>query len=281
MMKFSDEQKIQISNLAKSGLSVAEIRKIINVPSKQACQIRQIILNRKIPLTYKGYRTYNIDETIFSKINSEEKAYWLGFIFGDGSIDIKRNTLTIKLNIKDKNHLEKFRLFAKTNKPISKEDKTHCVSLTLVSKLLIKDLLKYNVVPNKTHKDISAPNIHQNLLIHFYRGLLDSDGSIYFTKSTKNNLRVAFSFSGSIENYNFLFEFKKWINLQINKDCGYLCVKKFINKTTNKLNQGCDLSFEGKYSFISLYELFYTNSSIYLDRKKKLADELYIKLTST
>ena len=50
-------------------------------------------------------RKYALNETFFEVINSEEKAYWLGFIAADGCV--YRRTLSINLNIKDKEHLEK------------------------------------------------------------------------------------------------------------------------------------------------------------------------------
>lgn len=33
-----------------------------------------------------SHRQYNIDENYFDTINTEEKAYWLGFIYADGFI---------------------------------------------------------------------------------------------------------------------------------------------------------------------------------------------------
>ena len=45
--------------------------------------------------------------SIFSKIDSEEKAYWLGFLAADGCIS--GNYIVITLQGKDIEHLEKFR----------------------------------------------------------------------------------------------------------------------------------------------------------------------------
>ena len=43
------------------------------------------------------------------KIDTEEKAYWLGFIAADGCIGTNRNTIRVDLKIADKSHLEKLR----------------------------------------------------------------------------------------------------------------------------------------------------------------------------
>ena len=58
---------------------------------------------------YKGYlRKYWYNEDRFNKIETEEDAYWLGFITADGCILKTRNVLDICLGAIDKGHLIKF-----------------------------------------------------------------------------------------------------------------------------------------------------------------------------
>ena len=45
---------------------------------------------------------------IFDQIDTQEKAYWLGFILADGYLNTNKHMLRIKLGDKDKHHLEKF-----------------------------------------------------------------------------------------------------------------------------------------------------------------------------
>ena len=58
---------------------------------------------------------YTVDSNYFQFINTEEKAYWLGFIFADGYIETPKPnmkyTFEICLSCKDKHHLEKFNIF--------------------------------------------------------------------------------------------------------------------------------------------------------------------------
>lgn len=42
---------------------------------------------------------YKINENYFEKIDSENKAYWIGFISADGNV--YKNKLSIELNNKD------------------------------------------------------------------------------------------------------------------------------------------------------------------------------------
>ena len=55
------------------------------------------------------------NENIFDNIDTEEKAYWLGFIFADGYIETQKPNMKysfeICLSCKDKHHLEKFNIF--------------------------------------------------------------------------------------------------------------------------------------------------------------------------
>ena len=45
---------------------------------------------------------------IFETIDTEEKAYWLGFMYADGYIGASRYSVGINLSLKDIDHLKKF-----------------------------------------------------------------------------------------------------------------------------------------------------------------------------
>ena len=68
--------------------------------------IRQIIHINDVSISHMKYnKKYN--RQFFDEINTEEKAYWLGFLQGDGYVS-KDNRLQIGLAGKDSIHLEKF-----------------------------------------------------------------------------------------------------------------------------------------------------------------------------
>ena len=52
------------------------------------------------------YKEDNSD--YFENIDSEDKAYWLGFLFADGSVAKDRDRISVALAEKDKFHIEKF-----------------------------------------------------------------------------------------------------------------------------------------------------------------------------
>ena len=48
---------------------------------------------------------------IFETINSEEKAYWLGFLYADGYVGSNTNHIELALQIDDAQHIQKFAEF--------------------------------------------------------------------------------------------------------------------------------------------------------------------------
>ena len=68
---------------------------------------------------------YSYDSNFFEKIDSEAKAYWLGFLYADGYIHrnykngkIKSMSLELSLKSEDRAHLENFLRDIRSNVPI-------------------------------------------------------------------------------------------------------------------------------------------------------------------
>lgn len=93
----------------------------------------------------RAVRTYAFDESFFEEINSEDKAYWLGFIAADGGIRQDGLRLTIELAVKDKEHLEKFNCSIHSQNPI-KEYQREYPSATVVINSKKFVLIQQNMV---------------------------------------------------------------------------------------------------------------------------------------
>ena len=152
-----------------------------------------------------GKVTYKVDIDFFKCINTEEKAYILGFICADGHISEDRLVITVAE--KDLDILEKIRGAMHSNHPIKKikrinpYNKTDRKQLTLVElmigrKELVKPLFNMGLSSNKTYTlngDI-LKYIPKYLMRDFLRGYFDGDGNVFFgrryTSGYKYNINI-------------------------------------------------------------------------------------------
>ena len=135
------------------------------------------------------------NEHIFDIIDSEEKAYWLGFIWADGYISNSPNNPNVKtvhqielsLGLKDVEHLIKFKNFMSYSKDIT-IDNYRC-RFMVANKYLWNVLNNYGCTPKKS-LTLKFPNENifksTDLIRHFIRGYFDGDGCItrYVNKHT-------------------------------------------------------------------------------------------------
>ena len=141
-----------------------------------------------------GNRKYHIDEDYFKNVNTEDKAYWLGFLFADGCVLKDGATISIALQRSDKNHLVKFLecIKADSNYPIKEYDvkfngKVYkAVKITLYSRKLWNDLISLGCIPCKSLV-LKPPKIDLKFANHFCRGYFDGDGSVSFNETTETS----------------------------------------------------------------------------------------------
>lgn len=127
----------------------------------------------------KKARKYTFNLNKFQQ-DSADKYYWLGFLGADGAV--VDNSLVIELKATDKEHLEKFNLFAENTNPIKERINNlgvACARAELNSFELVEYLKHYNIYQNKS-KTYTIPlnNIPQEYIMDFIRGLIDGDGSV-------------------------------------------------------------------------------------------------------
>jgi hypothetical protein len=107
----------------------------------------------------------------FSEITSES-SYWLGFIFGDGSVDKKYMNLQVGLSKKDEDHLIKLSEYIYGTDRVYKYDTKSLLRVN--NPILVNNLKTKGVTNNKTYSQtIPIPKIFQ---YDFIRGFIDADG---------------------------------------------------------------------------------------------------------
>ena len=251
---------------------------------------RQLALNLdrsikavEIKLTRLGFtrpKKLFYDDTIFETINSEEKAYWLGFLMADGYITTtERNAeLGIELNIKDKEHLVKFQKFLKTNAMVQERNRffekvanNYCNKtlnscfIRIYNKKIVEDLMKLGFQQNNRSKGLEFCDMPPILRKHFIRGFFDGDGSIYQDHKRKT-LRCNITSSDE--------DFLKKIRSVLYESS----INSYITNWTNGYNHKMyQLNISAKKDVEKYLDFIYKDSKIYLERKYSL----YLIATST
>lgn len=200
---------------------------------------------------------YSYCENIFETIDTEEKAYWLGFLYADGNIEKDKNVIELALQESDIEHLKKYRNFLHlNNKPfdykVRRFETTNKYSyrFSVCSANIKNDLIKLGCFPSKTYtlKFPTNEQVPNHLIHHFIRGYIDGDGCIY-TSSNKISLEVLGTMS-------FLEGYKQWVNLGVSK------IYKFNHANVYRVINS------GKYALNILHRL-YSEATIFLERKYK------------
>lgn len=113
-------------------------------------------------------KKFQFNENFFETIDSEPKAYWLGFLFADGYILTNSNSFGLSLSTKDISHMEKFLKDISSNHKINiyrnNSNREYC-RIRLYSKKTKEDLIKIGCVENKT-LILCFPKIREDLLPH-------------------------------------------------------------------------------------------------------------------
>lgn len=122
-------------------------------------------------------RRYTLDETFFEKINTEEKAYALGFISADGCVPLNGRSVKIEIHTKDVHILRDMRAVMGSNARVTVAKRGPYALIYFSSQKLVADLATHGVGPRKS-LTLQFPKLPKRLERHYLRGLLDGDGCI-------------------------------------------------------------------------------------------------------
>jgi len=251
-------QEIQICNKYITGTSLVNLGLEYFGNKNQYYKIKQILSKNNISIRTASQRnsTYDINCNYFNNIDTEEKAYMLGFLYADGS-NVK-NTITLSLKANDIDILYKFQTLLKSNRPIKIYKNNHLSSyarLTIQNDHLIKCLSNYGVTERKTFT-ITYPTF---LPIHldkaFIRGYFDGDGGFKLTKKL-NRYNICIT-----SNQEFCNELQ-------NKIYHHTGIMMHIYAapaiTDNRIKR---LEIGGNKQVLTISNWLYNGATIYLDRK--------------
>lgn len=222
----------------------------------------------------RAIENVSLNENFFEVIDTEEKAYWLGFLLADGSIRKDGNSINIGLSIRDYDHLHRFKRSLNLNAEI-KEYKSHVKALdkyypscrlSFTSEKIKNDLAKCNVLPQKSGCEKAFKDLPPELFRHYLRGFFDGDGSICEydreEQSRCQNSRWLMEIVSSQELMQYFFDelTKRGFKIHSPQKCSNSFI--YCIRTSNSLE------------IINIMKFIYSGASIYLPRKYEKASKI-------
>lgn len=212
---------------------------------------------------------YTCDYHYFDVIDTEEKAYWLGFLTADGWINKndKNNAgvTGIELQYRDINHLKKFNKSINGNYQITDrwttckisndpDKKHHTCMIRIFSLTMYNSLSDKGFTKNKSY-DFHIPDLRQDLIRHYIRGYFDGDGCFCFTNKS---FHINFITASKMLNDDIV---------KILKATNFNCIESsYVTDFNTKMYKIDIYRQQDKINFL---DWIYKDSNIYLDRKYK------------
>jgi len=263
MNKLTTYQITESIALYENGMSFKAIGNLFGVSDNAIRGLlnRRGLVSRTLS---QSRRTLACNHNYFNEPLDESRAYWIGFILADGSVNEKcygRTTqLSIALADKDHAHLEKFKnAIASEHKIITVDYKTGHLGarLSISSSELVDSLSKFNIFPNKSANQLFSDLIPHHLLPHYFRGYFDGNGSISRHQSSKWAI-------SNVSSESFLKSFLTWVYDNTHASLPPIGFSYGIWR----------VGWAGTHRCKEILDLMYKDASIYLDRKKTLYDDI-------
>lgn len=258
--------EIQITSILKLSqkLTQKEIAQKYNVSQMTISKIlRKNNINTSRSRLNESKLKFNI--SYFDKIDTEKKAYWLGYIAADGCLKNNKVSIVSKDKstiIKFKNDLQSEHKLCTNNVFDKRTNKTYTnYTISITNILFTKKIQKYINIDKSNHFVI--PNINKKYYSSFIAGMFDGDGSISIDHNNKIRISLISTYECLLQIQNILLQ-ENIKKINIHKHSKTLNLYKFhlyTNEATKFL----------KY----IYNVKYTE--MYLSRKFKIFESYDIK----
>lgn len=203
-MKKQTERDIKIVKMYNDGKTYKEISEYFGFDYINSSLTRNALKRNGIYLNQRLHMK-KIDLDFFKEINTKEKAYALGLIYSDGSID---NTgYGFSFVSKDYDQISLFKSLLKSEHKIcevksydKRTRKTYSsYHIHICSKKITKDLINLGLHNSKSFS-CNFPKIDNKFIWHFIRGLFDGDGCISVMNKKDGSLSFSLIVSGELKN---------------------------------------------------------------------------------
>ena len=260
---FSENEEKNIIDLYQNkNMSTVKIGKKYGCSHKK---IAKVLESYNIPRTGISRRKYRINENFFDKIDNQDKAYILGFLYADGCNYKPKQTVSMSLQEEDFDILEKIRVCMGNEHPLEYIDYSnkHDFGYTyknqyrmlIFSKHMCDSLDNIGMTPNKS-LTLEFPMIDKELYRHFIRGYFDGDGSVYQSFVNENNKPVTLTITSTLL---FLEKIKQIISDELGIYAGI-----YDASNHNGITKVLSMSTEASNIFL---DWLYLDANLYMQRK--------------
>lgn len=248
------------------------INKAYNLINKEgyslskACEILEVdrhTMSKRLKENFEDVKIFKdgkkeVDSNYFEVIDTEEKAYWLGFLTADGYVSSK-NDIELALKASDKCHLESFKKAIKSNHKIGRKEVKLNNKIHIAYRINIRDTKMSNDLKKLGFNNEKSYNayipfdfIPDDLLPHYMRGLMDGDGCIVERKGGLN-VTIACTKSEQLKN-DIIKIFKDILDID-------------VHIKTDARNGLYDIRIYDKKEISRYFNWIYKNATVYLQRK--------------
>ncbi len=254
-IKQDDDILMQSIELYQQGHNIKTISKMLKVKDNR---ISEFLQKNGIMLNMNNQIHEYYDET-FHVIDTEEKAYWLGFLSADGSIH--DNILELTLKEGDKEHVEKFARFISPTAEVKYRASTKSYRVSICSTKICNDLIALGVTPKKSLTLQFCKQVPEHLMHHYIRGYIDGDGSIGLYNKSKD------AYFGVIGTEDFLDEIVSFLELHHNKK--------------RRHGEAYEIRYSGNKLVPPVLKRLYEDATVYLPRKYEKYQQIIANCRST
>lgn len=236
----ADDDLVSSIEMYEKGMNVRKIAKALSVGDNR---VRSYLIKNGIQLNVNN-QLYTHNTSVFKKIDTEEKAYWLGFLGADGANC--KNILELTLKESDKAHVEQFRNFISPTAPVTYRPTQKAYRVAVCSKEICDDLSRLGITPSKSLTYEFCEDVPEHLLHHYLRGYFDGDGSVHIRKDNQAVCEI-------IGTESFLNQMLSKLDLHINKK--------------GRHGKAFYVRYSGNQKALVFLDKIYKDATIYLPRK--------------
>lgn len=211
-------------------------------------------------------RIYTCNDDYF-KTQSPNMAYILGLLASDGNVAKNENKISIALEERDTEILEKIGKEMQISRPVEtyvRLDGSVNSKLQVHSSAMKRDLAHYSIVPAKTFILQPPELLKPEYYIDYIRGYFDGDGSIYINSDWSYGANISGASKAVIS----------WIQKILAEKYNIVCTKLESIPRLSENRNYYRITYYGP-KVLALYKSFYHNNDVlYMKRKKDVFEEI-------